>query len=165
MKRITVGEVHNRHAPAFKTVNESTSLDVVIGTFAAGASVQAIFVVDDSGNYKGTINRKDLIGWVAIKLVGGESSRSMTVGHMRRILFAADAADLMRGGSRVPSVSDSTNLAKALQIMMDSGEPVLPVVDGTGKLVGDLRVSEILNAALNFDEASQEVIYAKRGES
>lgn len=161
MKRITVGQIHNKHGAAFKPVRESTPLDTVIGTFAAGASVQSVFVVDESGFYKGAVTRKDLLRWLAVKVVGGESSRSLSVGNMRQILFAADVNDLVSGGARVPSISESTNLEQALRVMMDSDEPVLPVVDGEGKLVGDLRVSEILNAALNFDDDSQEVIYSR----
>ena len=160
MKRITVGQIHNRHSAAFKPVRESTSLDTVVGTFAAGASVQSIFAVDESGFYKGAITRKDLLRWLAIKVVGGESSRSLSVGHMRQILFAADVNDLLRSGARVPAVSESMNLEQALGAMLDSDEPVLPVVDSEGKLVGDLRVSEILNAALNFDETSGKVIHS-----
>lgn len=154
MNRIKVKEIHGQHTPAFITVKDSTSLDTVIRSFVAGASAQAIFVVDDQGLYRGAITRKDLLNWVAIKIVGGEPARSLSVGNMRTILFAADAADLMRKGSTVPEMMD---LAEALKLMMDSGEPVLPVVDDAGKLVGDLRVSEILDAVLRFDANLKEI--------
>lgn len=146
-------EIHGLHTPAFKTVKDSASLDTVIRSFAADAFVQAIFVVDNQGLYRGAITRKDLLNWVAVKIVGGEAARSLSVGNMRTILFAADAADLMRKGSTVPEMM---GLAEALKLMMDSGEPVLPVVEDAGKLVGDLRVSEILNAVLGFDAEVQE---------
>jgi CBS domain-containing protein len=130
----------------------------VIAKFADGPSVLAVFVIDDSGLFQGAIARKDLLSWVAIKAVGGESSHSMSVGNMRRMLAASTAADLIRNAPSMPVVTESTTLEKALLLMMDSGESILPVVDESGKLVGDLRVSEILNAALKFDvkvQASQ----------
>lgn len=153
MNRIRVKEIHGQHAPAFKTVKSSTSLDTVIRSFAAGSSVQAIFVVDNQGLYRGAINRRDLLNWVAVKIVGGEPARSLSIGNMRTILFAADAGELMRKGIALPEMTD---LAKALKLMMDSGEPVLPVVDEAGMLVGDLRVSEILDAVLRFDAEAHE---------
>ncbi len=154
LKSITVGEVHDTHVSAFETVREFVSLDVVISMFAARASVQAVFVVDDSGNYKDAITWDDLLKWVTVEVAGGESSRSMSAGNVRRSLFAANTGDLVRGRSMVPPVSESADLATALRIMMDSSEPVLPVVDRGGMVVGDLRVSEILAAALDYDAPS-----------
>ncbi len=155
MNRITVGEIHEKHVPGFKSVAASTSVDTVVRTFAANTSVQCVFVVEDDGQLIGAINRLDLLRWVAVKIIGGEASRSLSVGNIRRILFAADAGDLARRTSAVPTVSLDTDLDASLRLMMDSGEPVLPVVDADGRLVGDLRVSEILAAALDSDESAR----------
>ncbi len=163
MNRIPVKEIHDLHEVGYKTVTESAKLDEVVRTFADGITTQIVFVVDEDEHYRGALTRKDLLSLIAVKMVGGETSRAMTIGNMRQILFASNAGDLMRGGARVPVVSESLNIAEALRLMMASGEPVLPVVDDDGKLVGDLRVSEILSAVLNFDEASQQVVQAGRG--
>ena len=151
MDQMTVKEIHGKHAAAFKTVTESTSLDTVVWTFAAGASVQAVFVIDDTGSYRGAITRNDLLKWVTAKIVGSEATSSLGAGNMREILTAGDAGYLMRGDSTVPPVSETMDLAAALTLMMNSGEPVLPVVDSEGKLVGDLRISEILHSVLSLN--------------
>lgn len=153
MRRITVGEIHDTHTPASRSVDANTPMESVVRTFATSAAIQSIFVVEDDGRLVGAINRLDLLRWVAVKIVGGEASRSLTVGNIRRIVFAADASDLARRAPSVPSISVETDLAAALRMMMDSGEPVVPVVDKHGKLVGDLRVSEVLSAALEFDQS------------
>jgi CBS domain-containing protein len=150
MKRIRVKEIHDQHSSAFKTVEESTSLDTVVRSFASGSTAQAVFVVDDTGLYRGAITRKHLLNWVAVKIVGGESARSLSIGNMRSILFAAAAGDLMRQGFAAPAVPETMDLAEALKMMMDSGEPILPVVDEAGKLV--VRVSEILDAVLRYGD-------------
>lgn len=160
MNRILVKEIHDLHEVGFKTVTESAPLDEVVDTFAQGVATQIVFVIDNCDQYRGAITRKDLLNLIAVKMVGGETSRAVTVGNMRQILFASNAGDLMRGNASVPVVAETLNLAEALKLMMDSGEPVLPVVNGEGELVGDLRVSEILSALLNFDEASDEGVHA-----
>ena len=153
MKRITVGEIHDRHTPGFKTVAPNSSLETVVRTFAASGAVQSIFVVEEDGRLVGAINRQDLLMWVGVKIVGGEASRTLTVGNIRRIVFAANARDLARRTSSVRPINPKTDLSAALRAMLDSGEPVVPVVDEDGKLVGDLRVSEVLAAALDFEQA------------
>jgi len=42
------------------------------------------------------------------------------------------------------SVQESDTLQAALEKMLDDEEDVLPVVDADGKILGDLRLSEVL---------------------
>ena len=65
-------------------------------------------------------------------------------GQMRRLLKAERAADLAAAGSEEAAVHLDETVADALQKMTYDGLTDIPVVDADGRIVNDLRLSEIL---------------------
>ena len=60
------------------------------------------------------------------------------------VVYAKKAKDFARGNGHSLGVKEGDSLQTALEKMLDLEENVLPVIDSQGKIIGDLRLSEIL---------------------
>jgi CBS-domain-containing membrane protein len=59
---------------------------------------------------------------------------------------------LARGDWRSLGVKESDTLETAFNQMMNFGEDVIPVLDSEGRILGDLRLSEVLLQAVEVGE-------------
>jgi len=78
----------------------------------------------------------------------------ITFSELFRIVNANKARDLAKCDGHSLGVKETDTLQTALDRMLELEEDVLPVIDNQGKILGDLRLSEIL---LKVIEAGKKV--------
>ena len=156
MRTIRVEEVYRIHGTASVSVPEDVSLEYVITRFAREPGVQGIFLIDTNARFVGLITRNDLMKWAHIRLFGGKGRHDITVSELFRLADAVKAKDLFRGDQSELSVKETDTLQTALDKMLDYEEDVLPVLDGELKILGDLRLSEVLLKAIEVGKQTRE---------
>jgi len=155
MKPILVEEVYHLSEPAWISVPESTSLQEVVIRLAQEPDLRAVFLLDSHQRFAGTIRRTDLLKWLYFQLFGKLGVEKGSTGEILHLAFATKAKDLARGDWRYFGVKPSDTIQTALERMIAYGDAIIPVLDNEGKVLGDLRVTEILMKALEFRETDQ----------
>ena len=98
------------------------------------ARIDCAFVVDEKGVLMGEINDLDLLRVTAADVFSGEHER---------ILLAKDAMQ-----RKVPTLSPEHSVAQAAMQMVDQRRNRLPVVDTTGKLLGEVVWNDLIGKML-----------------
>jgi len=148
MKTIRVGEVFRIHGTATDTVTEDAPLEKVIERFAREPGLRGIFVVNSRQQFSGVVTRSDLIRWTHYSLFGGKGRQDISISEFYRVVDAVRVKDLMNPGMQALAVKETDSLQKALDKMLDHEEDLLPVVDNDYRVLGDLRISEVLLYAI-----------------
>jgi CBS domain-containing protein len=149
MATIRVRDVSELHGTATVSVSENTSLEDVITRLAADPGVRGICLVDSGQRFFGMITPPDLLKWTAFRLgswfpAPGRLSTASVLG----IVSATTAKHLARGDWRSLGVRPNDTLGRALKQMIDNEVDTIPVLDAEGRILGDLRLSEVLHKAL-----------------
>ncbi|MFC1989993.1 CBS domain-containing protein [Chloroflexota bacterium] len=144
MKTIIVSEVYKLHGTATDTISEDTSLEHIISRFAWEPGLRGIFLIDARQKLSGIVTRADLLKWAHFQLYGGKGRYELGISEFFRIADAKKAKDLARRDGRSLGIKETDSLQTALDKMLDVEEDVLPVIDNQGKILGDLRLSEVL---------------------
>ena len=155
MKPILVEEVYQLSGPASISVPEGTPLQEVVARLTQDPELRAIFLVDSHQRFAGTIRRADLLKWLYFQLFGKLGVEKGSTGEIIHLAFATEAKDLARGDWRYFGVKVSDTIQDALERMIAYGDAIIPVLDNEGKVLGDLRVTEILIKALEFGKPDQ----------
>ncbi len=119
-----------------------------MGTFAREPAVRGVFLVDANRRFAGLVTRVDLMRWAHLKLSGRKGRLELPIFEFFRIVDASKAMDLAHSDGKRLSVRESDPLQTALEKMLDEEEDVLPVLDSDGRVLGDLRLSEVLWSVL-----------------
>jgi CBS domain-containing protein len=125
-------------------VKEDTPLSDAVYQFANNHDLRGIFLIDKNDQLSGVINKRDLLNWVKIQLSVPSAGQLMSIGEMRRLVNAQRIADLATIGSKNAAVRLDETVADALEKMTSYDFADIPVVDADGRIVNDLRLSEIL---------------------
>lgn len=150
MKNILVSEVYTLSETACLSLPEDTPLEEVVRQFANQPVVRAIFLTDSKERFTGMIRRLDLLKWLHLQLYGRTGGQRAFTGEIMRLTFAQKARDLARGGSTSMGVRPSDTLQHGMDLMLQYGEGVLPVLDSDGRILGDLRVTDILRKMIEL---------------
>ncbi|MBS7651447.1 CBS domain-containing protein [Candidatus Bathyarchaeota archaeon] len=127
-------------------VNENDSLNTIVRAFSEQSSCSGVFVVDKKGRYRGVITRADLLNWARFKLgVGIRSERFISLRDVRRYVFSTTAREIIHRHSYDAYVKPDDDLIKALDLMVSMDVIDIPVVDEQGRILGDLKLSDVLN--------------------
>lgn len=148
MKTITVGEVYRIHGTATDIVRDDTPLEKVIERFAKEPGLRGVFVIDSGKQFSGVVTRSDLIRWTHYSLFGGRGRQDISISDFYRVVDAVRVKDLMNPGMKALAVKETDSLQTALDKMLDYEEDLLPVVDNDYRVLGDLRISEVLLYAI-----------------
>jgi len=144
-----VMDVYKLHGSATVSMPADTSLEDAIGTLVREPSLRGIFLIDSKQKLVGTLTRINLIRWAHLNLTGGKGRHEIPISEFFRIVDARKAVDLANR-DRGLFIKESDTLQAALDKMLDYEEEVLPVLGSDGKILGDLRLSEVLWWALAF---------------
>ena len=155
MNPILVEELYHLSEQASLSVPEGTPLQEVVARLAQEPDLRAIFLVDSQERFAGTIRRADLLKWLYFQLFGRLGVEKGSTGEIIHLAFATRAKDLARGDWRYFGVKVSDTIQDALERMIAYGDAIIPVLDNEGKVLGDLRVTEILIKALEFVKPDQ----------
>ena len=156
MKTIRVEEVYRLHGTATASVPDDVPLEYVISRFAHEPGLRGMFLVDSHQRLAGIITRTDLMKWVHLQLFGGKGRHELMVSEFLRIVDARKARDLVRGDQHAVAVKETDTLQTALDKMLDYEEDVLPVLDIGGRILGDLRLSEVLLKAIKAGKQARD---------
>ena len=148
MKTILVKDVYQLHGTATDTIPEDTSLEHIIGRFTREPSLRGVFLVDSRQRFSGVITRADLMKWAHFQLFSGKGWHDIAISDFFRIVDARKAKDLVSGDPKVIAVKETDTLKTALDKMLGHEEDILPVVDNERRILGDLRLSEVLLKAI-----------------
>lgn len=149
MQTIYVEEVCEQSEMQALVVDRDMALADAVKEFATNHNLRGIFVTGDAGRLIGVINKQDLLHWVGLQLNQRPLGEPMSLGQMRRLVNAQKVADLAAPGSENAALNLKDTLANALQKMTANNLSDIPVVDDKGRIINDLRLSEILLFMVN----------------
>ena len=105
-------------------------------------------MIDSHQRFVGMVSRFDLLKWIQFQLYGEKRGKAIRVSELYRLMNAKKVKDLEMSNSRSFSVKESDTLQTALDLMVVHEQEIIPVLDGEGKIIGDLSLSEVLSKAL-----------------
>ena len=152
MKTVQVKEVCRQTPLQSLVARNDTSLSRVIADFAKHHDLHGIFLVDDQERLTGIINSHDLLQWSQLHLDLPLPISSVTLGRVRRLVVARQAQDLASSASHEAAVREDDTLDTALRRMAQHNLTAIPVLDEQGRVINDLRLSEILAFAVQAAE-------------
>ena len=144
MQTILVAEVCEQSEMQALVVNHEMAVVDAVKEFATNHNLRGIFLTDDEERLVGVINKQDLLRWVGLQLNQQPTSEPMPIGQMRRLVNVQKISDLAAPGSENTALYLKDTLADALQKMTSYNLADVPVVDDHGRIINDLRLSEIL---------------------
>jgi len=156
VKTILVKDVYQLHGTATDIIPEDTSLEHIISRFAWEPGLRGVFLIDARQRLSGIVTRADLMKWAHFQLYGGKGRYELSISEFFRIADAKKAKDLARRDGRSLGIKETDSLQTALDKMLDIEEDVLPVIDNQGKILGDLRLSEVLLKAIEMGKQVRE---------
>jgi len=139
------------------TAKEDDAIEAAVRHFVHQPDVRTIFVIDEHQKLKGLVKLHYILNWVKLKLGLDISNRSNM-----RVAGAFQAFEIMRlcqsqtiGDilSQAATVKPTDTLEQALHVMVHEQLEEVPVVDETEKLVGEVRLTQLLSRML---ETTQE---------
>ncbi len=149
-RRLHVRDVFAIDRTLAVVVPEDAPFEDVVKRFAKRADLRGIFVVDSAKRLVGVITRQDLLHWAANRLGVADPDRHAWR-DLYRVMTAATAKAACRPRSHLAAVHPSDDLEVAFHRMLENELIDIPVVDGEGRILGDIRLTEIL--AKVFEQA------------
>ena len=121
-------------------------LTAVIESFARDRGASAIFIVDDADHLVGCIREQALDADLVTLVVPQRLWPAMRDMDTRAVLRAArgprrTAREVMVG---VRSISPQTSLTDTVGVMIRAEQPTAPLIDADGRLLGYVRLFEVL---------------------
>jgi predicted transcriptional regulator len=147
MKTILVRDVHRLHGTASICMDEESALEDIISSYAHEPAIRGVFLVDEEQRFAGVLSRAAILKWADYQLYG-KWKAGVPNSEVTNKISAVKAKYLARGDWHSLGVREDDNLAEAFKQMMSFGEDIVPVIDKDGKIIGDLRLSELLLKAI-----------------
>jgi len=144
MNKPLVADVYQLHGSATISIPADVSLEEAIGTLVREPSLRGIFLVDSYQKFVGMLTRINLVRWAHLNLTGGKGRHDIPISEFFRIVDARKARDMSNTDRKNIPLKESDTIQTALDKMLDYEEDVLPVLDSDGRVLGDLRLSEVL---------------------
>lgn len=156
MDKTLVSDIYDLHGSAVIKMDADISLEDAIGTFTRNPSFRGIFLLDANQRFVGMITRINLLRWAHLNLTGGKGRHAISISEFFKIVDARKAKDLA-GGTQTLYVKGRDTIQTALDKMLDAEEDIIAVLDKEGRVMGDLRLSEVLAWIIDYNRrAAQE---------
>ena len=143
MKTILVKDVYQLHGTASITVTEEIPLEDIVYRFANEPGIRGVFLIDEDQRFAGMISQMAIMKWAEFQLFG-KLKKDVPASEATKLIDEVKARYVARGDWRSVGVKEWDTLEKAFNQMMMYGEDVIPVTDKDGRIIGDLRLSEVL---------------------
>jgi CBS-domain-containing membrane protein len=156
LRSITVEEAYTLDKTPSLITKPAEDFANVVRRFAEQPNLCGIFLADEDCHLLGVITRRDLLDWARVQL--GASFYTEKEHWLQEdvrlfeLMRASSAEDVARPDSAKAAVRLRDPLSEALRKMLVLDLICLPVVDDTGKIIGDLKFTEILYQALHTTE-------------
>ena len=155
MKTILVKDVYLLHGTASVSVTDEVLLEEIIYRFAHEPGIRGVFLIDKEQRFVGMVSRLAIMKWAEFQLFG-KWKRGVPASEITHLVDSTKAKNVARGDWRSVGVKEEDTLEKAFNQMMMLGEDVLPVLDEDGRIIGDLRLSEVLLKAIEVGRSAQD---------
>ena len=150
METIKVSDVYDSKNTTTAIFPEDVPLEEIIAKLADDPCLRGVFLVDSRQRFAGVITRTDLLKWAYLQF--GRPAGSSGVHISRRDIYdfviSGKAQDVARGDWRTLGVRLNDTLEEALRQMFEHEAIDLPVLAQDGKILGDLRLSQVLREAI-----------------
>jgi CBS-domain-containing membrane protein len=157
METIKVEDVYHFYDMAAVAVPEDLSLRDVVAKFAFDPNLRAIFLYDHQEKFTCMLSRVDVMRWAHLQLFEGKGINVIKITDFFRIKVASEAKALTRREMIPYCVRESDTLHTALKRMIEYEEDIIPVLDQDDRIVGDLRLSEVLLKTLEMNMVHDDV--------
>lgn len=144
MKTIKVADIYKTSDMRALVVPAEMPLADAIARFATDLELRGLFIVDETGRLAGVLSAQDILNWVRLELAMPPQTQAPAMAQVRRLVMAETVGHLAASGSAETAVSTHDSLADALDKMTRHNLTDIPVVDEAGRIINDLRLSEIL---------------------
>lgn len=152
MRRVRVDEVFQASERSCMVVEENESFEQVIEKLADEQELRCAVVVDSDKKMKGIITRGIILRWAQMKMRGGLPEPSTSMEEILRLVRLAYRKTASEVAQPTPGVKLSDDIQQALRVMMETDLIAIPVVDESGRVLGALRLSEILSKIIEIDK-------------
>jgi CBS domain-containing protein len=120
------------------SVQETTSIEDAVDALSASAYSHTIYVTDESKVLRGLITQETLVKHLFIHY----HDEMLDTRALISQALSEQASDLMRNECLKASVND--DLDSILEEMISCKVDELPVIDGDGRLLGDITMKDII---------------------
>jgi CBS-domain-containing membrane protein len=156
LRRITVKEAYTLDETPSLIIHPKDDFGDVVRRFAEKPDLRGIFLADEDCRLLGVITRRDLLDWARVQLGASFYAEKehwlMEDVRLFELMRASSAEDVARPNSIKAAVRLDDPLSEALQKMLVLDLICIPVIDQKGKIIGDLKFTEILYQALQSTE-------------
>ncbi len=141
--------------PSSRTLkaSESDSIEAAVRRFVHQPDVHTLFVIDEHKALKGMVKLHHILNWVKLKLgmhIGDRANMRMAGAFQAfeiiRLCQSQTIGDIL---SPAPAVKPTDTLEQALHILVHEQLEEVPVVDDQGKLLGEVRLTQLLSRLLD----------------
>ena len=129
-------------------VKESDAVEAAIKQFVKQPDVHTVFIVDEHNKLKGLVKLHYILNWVRLKLgIDVVDHANMRVAgafqafEIMKLCQSQTIGDII---SPAVSVNGDNTLEQALHLMVQEQLLELPVVDDAGKLIGEIKLTQLL---------------------
>jgi len=128
-----------------RMVRDDMGIEYAIKAFASHTHTHVLFVVNKDGVLTGIVKLKQLLEWVKVKLNIVSEKHIVTRSDAFEVLRLSQSCTIKEITSEIISVKQGDTIAHAVNLMAEKEMVEIPVVDDAGKLVGELRISDLLS--------------------
>ncbi|MBI4415481.1 MAG: CBS domain-containing protein [Euryarchaeota archaeon] len=139
----TVGDIYEVVRSDAATVPEDATLRDAVDAILAREVTRKAYVVDGEGHVKGTISLETLMRHVSYRL-GARKPGLVSFFRFVREMETDRVVDFMR---RPTTVTLETNVVEVVRKVVEDHLNDFPIVDGEGRLLGELNTLNLLKAA------------------
>lgn len=129
----------------FVKVNEADRIYEAVAKIAEDRETLLACVVDKENRLKGLITPKELLKAVEVREYGVIKHPFFEGPEVLHLLTSRYARDIM---SAPISVKADDEIEKAINIMLDKGFYEVPVVDGEGRVIGEINYFGIITSSI-----------------
>ena len=151
LQKLTVKDAYRIDDENPILVKLTAEFSQIIYNFAHHAELRGVFIVEDDNRFAGVITRTDLLDWARAKL-GALFLKPLTnteeTIRLASLIDASTAGEVLRPETKKAGVSAQDTLANSLRIMIETNLTVLPVINESQHIIGNLTLSELLDLAL-----------------
>ncbi|MCI0480542.1 MAG: CBS domain-containing protein, partial [Candidatus Dadabacteria bacterium] len=149
----TVGDAYQSIVIDAGSVKKGAKVHVAVDVLVNNPWHRNVYVTDESDVLIGTISYRDLMRVGSARFGVKKEGTFSFVGYMRDMM-KENVEDIMK---KPTMITRDMKLRDALQLMEDTGQNDLPVVDGDGKIIGELSGMEIMKLGLDIIEKGDSI--------
>jgi len=146
---VLVDDVFDKFVLRPSLVGMGATIAMVVDQMLANPLSRKVYVTDTEGRYMGTVSTETVLRLMGYRLGIREYGGASFIRFLKDTL-KEKAEDIMVKGR---TVTRETKLSTALKVMIDDHLNDLPVVDGEGRLIGELVSMELFTAGKKVFEA------------